>query len=226
MSIVDLTHPLATGMPVHPGDPEVRIEQALSLDVDGAAVSRIGLGSHSGTHLDAPSHTVAGGRTVDLIPLDLLHGEARVLRAAVGAGHRIEAADITCGIPDRLPSIVCVATGWDRHFGAPEAPRHPYLSLPLARELWERGARVLGVDAPSPDPGEDPATAGATGSTGSTGSTGAPLPVHDFWLGRDGIIVENLAALSELPDTVEILILPLRLAGADGSPVRAVARIP
>ena len=209
MAIIDLSHPLVTGMPVYPGGPGVRITPALELGEHGGAVSRLDLGSHAGTHLDAPSHSIAGGRTVDEIPLGLLVGPALILRASGTARARIEEGDL--GLPDRLPGIVCIATGWDRRFGTDEMLRHPSLSLSLVEALWERGARVLGVDALSPD-----ATDGGDGT----------LPVHEFWLGRDGVIVENLRGLEFLPDEVEMSLLPLRVDGGDGSPVRAIAFVP
>lgn len=211
MRIVDLSHPVTTGMPVYPGDPEVNITPALSLANDTVAVAHLSLGSHSGTHLDAPSHSIEGGRTVDEIPLELLQGEALILRAPVGPHHRITSADLLDALPEQMPSIVFIATGWDRHFADDLALAHPSLSLELAGELWKRGGRVLGIDALSPDPSDD--------------SEGGKLPVHELWLGRDGVIVENLARLTELPMRAEIILAPLRLAGVDSSPIRAMARI-
>ncbi|MFC5338961.1 cyclase family protein [Leucobacter denitrificans] len=207
MRFVDLSHPIATGMPVYPGDPEVAIEHALTIDTDGVAVDQLSLGSHSGTHLDAPSHSIVGGRTVDELSLEQLWGRARVLRASVDPGSEIGVADLE--IPDRLPGIVVVSTGWDAYFGTSAAIEHPNISLDLAKLLWSRGARVLGVDTLSPD---------------ATGSEVLDMPVHEFWLGNDGVIVENLRGLGAIPDEVEVSMLPLRLAGVDGSPVRVVAR--
>lgn len=210
MQLVDLSREVVSGMPVFPGDPVVTIDPALTLASDGVAVAHLDMGSHTGTHLDAPSHSVAGGRTVDAIPLGLLCGPARVLRSAVSheprAVMRVEDFDV----PAALPRIVCVATGWDRHFGTPEMTAHPSLSIELAELLWKRGARVLCVDALSPDSSID-LTNG--------------LPVHEMWLGRDGVIVENLTALHRVPDEIELSLFPLRLTGVDGSPIRAVARI-
>ncbi|UOQ57770.1 cyclase family protein [Leucobacter allii] len=220
MPIVELSHPIRDGMPVYPGDPEVSISSALGVADDGVAVARLDLGSHTGTHLDAPAHSVSGGRTVDRIPVEMLLGRARVLRAAgaagrePGPGERIGAERIVGGIPERLPGIVLVATGWDRRFGGPEALGHPHLAPELVALLWERGARVLGVDVFSPDP----SAAGA--------ENGGGMPVHAFWLGRDGVIVENLARLIELPEEVEVSLLPLHLAEGDGSPIRALAFVP
>lgn len=224
MRLVDLTHPLTTGMPVFPGDPTVAITPALDVAEDGVAVAHLSLGSHSGTHLDAPSHSIVGGRTVDRIPLDRLQGDAAVLQVRVAAGHAITAADLPDRLPDRLPAIVCVATGWDRHFGAAgsdvDLRTHPFLDLAFAHELWDRGARVLGVDALSPDSSD------ATDEAADDTATDAALPVHELWLGRDGVIVENLAGLTTLPPRVRMLIAPLPLAGVDGSPVRAMAWVP
>ncbi len=226
MPVVDLSLPVTAGMAVYPGDPEVRIAPALTVGADGVAVARLDLGTHTGTHLDAPAHSIAGARTVERIPLELLVGPARVLRVGpepAAAGESITRDRLADAIPDRLPWIVCIATGWDAHFGTATALRHPSISLDLARLLWERGARVLGVDCFSPDP-----TAGGVESGGAEpgeADAGAdPMPVHRFWLGGDGVIVENLTRLTELPGLVEMSLLPLRLDGSDGSPIRAVAR--
>lgn len=212
MTFFDLSHPITTGLPVYPGDPAVSVAPALSLADDGAAVSYLQFGSHTGTHLDAPSHAVAGGRTVDRLDLDHLHGEAYILHVRETemsslAARTIQREDLA-HLPERLPSIVCIATGWDRYFHDSLREHHPCIDPSLTRELWARDARVLGVDTLSPDP-----TAGNTGQ----------FPVHDFWLGNEGVIVENLQGLTALPDRVEMSMLPLKLVGVDGSPVRAVA---
>lgn len=251
MRAIDLTHELRSGMPVYPGDPAVWIDRALTVAMDGVEVAELSLGSHAGTHLDAPSHSIPGGLTVDQLPLELLTGPARVLRVrgsrtgdvlpgAIGVAD-LELGGIArgAGLPDALPAIVCIATGWDRHFtsdgftgrdGAPGiALTHPWITLDLARELWARGARVLCVDTLSPDMTEAPAQAVAADPPAQVTSADAPsLPVHEFWLGgsETGVIVENLAHLDLVPDEVQLSLLPLRLAGVDGSPIRAIAFVP
>lgn len=214
VQFVDLSHTLHAGMAVYPGDPDVEFSPALSIANDGVAVERLGLGSHAGTHLDAPSHVVVGGRTVDEIEPGLLWGDAYVVRIPDAyANAEVEAVDASV-LPEVLPRIVCISTGWDTHFGTPTALAHPYLGREFAAQLWERGARVLCVDTMSPD-----ATDLAGGEPQDAG-----MPVHDFWLGQDGVIVENLRKLSEIPDRIELSTLPLKLGGVGGSPVRAIAR--
>ena len=204
----DLSHRLRTGMQVYPGDPAVRLDPALELDRDGAAVTALHLGSHSGTHVDAPAHTVPGGRTMDRVALDELVGEALVLHVPGLADGATIGVDELGELPERVPPIVVIDTGWAAHFGTERALRHPALGVEAARSLIDRGMRVLGVDTLSPDP------------TDAAGTT--EFPVHEVVLGGDGLIVENLTGLDGLPARVRIGIFPLRLAG-DGAPVRAVA---
>lgn len=211
--LVDLTHPVRDGMQVYPGDPAVEVAPALTVGHDGVAVERLTMGSHTGTHVDAPSHTVEGGRTMAQVALDELVGEALVLRVpglADGAGVGWDALEAVEPMPDAVPSIVVVATGWSAHFGTDRALRHPWLEGGAARELVRRGMRVLAIDALSPDP------------TGEGAAEGTGFPVHEAVLGADGCIVENLVVPDDLPARIRIGIFPLRLAG-DGAPVRAVA---
>lgn len=207
--IRDLSHPIEHGMPVYPGDPPVTIRSALSLSADGVAVTAMEMGSHTGTHVDAPSHTIEGGRTMADVSLDELVGEALVVRVPdLGAGevYGWERLDALEPLPDELPPIVIIDTGWARWFGDDaRREQHPALAADAAVELVRRGMRVLAVDTLSPDP---------------TG--GDAFPVHEVVLGADGLIVENVRGLEGLPSRVRVGFFPLRLS-EDGAPVRAVA---
>lgn len=207
MTWVDLTHPLRPGTE-YPGDPPIRSEPALTLATDGVVVTALHLSTHSGTHVDAPCHTVPGGRTMDEVSVDELIGPAAVLRVEAGDGATIGLADLI-DLPARLPSIVLIVTGWDRWFGTDRYPRHPALAPAAAEALWDRGMRVLGVDSYSPDPVDS-----------------ADFPVHEIVLGRDGLIIENLRGLTGLPGSCDVGVHPLRVGPLDGAPVRALARIP
>ena len=205
----DLSHPVRDGMLVYPGDPAVSIGPALTLAADGVAVARLDLGSHTGTHVDAPAHTVTGGRTMADVTLDELVGDALILRVSeAGDGERYgwDALTAAAPVPDSVPAIVVIDTGWAQWFGSDRALRHPSLAPSAARELWARGMRVLAVDTLSPDP---------------TGSDGG-FPVHEVVLGGDGLIVENVCGLDDLPSRVRVGFFPLKLEG-DGAPVRGVA---
>ncbi len=210
MMLLDLSQPITDGMAVYPGDPTVHIHPALELDRDGVAVSSLRFGSHTGTHIDAPSHTEAGGRTMTDVALDELVDDALVIRVSGLAENEIygwEALNAGAPLPPRLPPIVVIDTGWARWFGDVRATRHPAMDAAAARELVARGMHILAVDTLSPDLTEESA---------------GDFPVHEVVLGGgDGLIVENICGLESLPTTCRIGFFPLRLGG-DGAPVRAV----
>ncbi|WP_043634810.1 cyclase family protein [Nonomuraea candida] len=205
--IIDLSAPITTGMPVYPGDPEVTVEPALTVPRDGVNVLGLHLGSHSGTHVDAPRHIDDALPALDELPLERFCGPATVVdvrglapRSAIGP----EAFEhVTAG------TIVLVATGWSARFGRQD---HPFLSAEAAALLVGRGVRTVGIDALSVDP--TPADA---------------FPAHETLLRAHAVVAENLVGLDRLLEAgerpIEVFLLPLRLPGADGSPVRAVARI-
>lgn len=207
---VDLTVPLGETTPVYPGDPPVRIRAEASLPHDSCNLSSISLGSHAGTHLDAPFHVDPGGRTVDQIDPALCAAEGAVIRLSAGcAGEASIGPAELAPFLDRLApgKIALLCTGWSARAGTPAYFLHPYLEPEGCRLLLDRGIRAIGIDAPGLDrPGD------------------SALPVHRMVAARGGVILENLVNL-ELLDFPRPLVLffPLKLAGADGSPVRAVA---
>lgn len=212
MRLVDLSVPITTGMPVYPGDPEVALDPALTVAEDGVNVLRLHLGSQSGTHVDAPYHIDDALPDLDALPLDRFAGPAVVVDARGLAPRTAVPAGALTGI--RPGVIVLVATGWSAHWGTEEYLAHPYLSPEAARLLVEAGVRTVGIDALSVDP-----------------TPPADLPAHRALCGAHAVIAENLTNLDVLLAAqaagrpIEVFLPPLRLAGADGAPVRAFARI-
>ncbi|MEV7808548.1 cyclase family protein [Microbispora sp. NPDC088329] len=239
--IVDLSVPVVNGMPVYPGDPEVEIAPALTVAAEGVNVLGLHLGSQSGTHVDAPFHIDDALPTLDDLPLERFLGPAAVLDVR-GLPPR---SPVTAGMLEtvagrlRPGTVLLVATGWDEHWGTPEYLAHPYLAAETARLIAAAGVRTVGIDALSVDPtsrpaGDDAAGASATGAAGAIGAAGEPggdLPAHRALCGAHAVIAENLRNLDPLLEAqaagrpIEVSLFPLRLAGADGAPVRAVARI-
>ncbi|MFB4281246.1 MULTISPECIES: cyclase family protein [unclassified Nonomuraea] len=211
--LVDLSVPIETGMPVYPGDPEVSVGPALTVARDGVNVLALHLGSQSGTHVDAPVHIDDTLPALDELPLERFCGPAVVVdarglapRSAIGAAAFEGVEEVRAG------TIVLVATGWSAYWGSADYPAHPYLSEEAAGLLVERGVRTVGIDALSvdPTPAED-------------------FPAHRVLCGAHAVIAENLTGLDRLLEVrgrpIEVFLLPLRLPGADGAPVRAVARV-
>jgi arylformamidase len=111
---------------------------------------------------------------------------------------------------------VLLATGWSRYWGTGHYLAHSWLTPEAAEALVGAGVRTVAVDALSVDPTPQPGDQAAD----------FDLPAHRVLYGAGGVIAENLTDLEQvmgLPD-VELFLFPLRLSGADGAPVRAVAR--
>lgn len=219
-TIIDLTHTLiASNVPACPGHPHFDTTPVLSIDRgDDANVSILNLGTHTGTHVDAPWHFVPSGQTVDELDISLLSA-VPVLIVDLRNKKRnelIEWADMERHETEMRKGVaVLLCTGWSRYWGDPEYNYHPFLSADAARRLLDQGVKVIGMDALGPDEimrvGEDTAF------------------VHRVFLGAGGIIVENLMGLERLLEgqwkgkRLVASFLPLKLGKCDGSPIRAVA---
>lgn len=208
MRIVDLSHPIHPGTPVYPGAPPVRLQPLATVHEHGFAERLISLTSHTGTHMDAPAHLLAGGRSLDRVPAERFVGRACVLDlTAAGPEVPPRALEAQAG---RLAgcTAVLLRTGWDRHWGDPAyLGGFPVLSAASARWLAAHGVTTAGVDAISFDPLDAPS-----------------LPIHRLLLGAGVLLVENLTRLACLPPAgFTLCCLPLPLADADGAPCRAVA---
>ncbi|MFB6151618.1 MAG: cyclase family protein [Haloarculaceae archaeon] len=218
MKTLDLSHRLATDMPVYPGTDPVRVERATTRDDDGYRTTRFAFDSHAGTHVDAPAHLV-DGPTLDDLALDRFRFAAAAVdpgpldpRESVGVDALRDGLAVDPGDVD----LVCVVTGWDRHWGSDRYFDHPFLAPEAASWLAERGCD-LGVDAINPDP---------TPTDNAAPDEPDGFPVHEELFERERVIVENLRGLGRLPDRFELHAYPLRYDGGDGSPVRAVALVP
>jgi len=211
---VDLSLRVDEGTQVYPGDPNCRFEPAATLERDGVNVLGVHIGSHSGTHADAPYHFVADGARVDELDLSLFVGPAVVVDLrGKGARERITADDLE-PYRERLgPGVIAVLrTGWEEHYGTPRYYDHPFLDRAAAEDLVARGVSTVALDALSVD------------ETFVEGPHPEGYPAHKVILGAGGVIVENLANLSALDFPNQVLsLLPIKLGAADGAPVRAVA---
>jgi len=240
----DLSVPLRTGMPVYPGDPEVRIASALTVEADGANVLSLGLVSHSGTHADAPLHVGDGWAALDELPLSLFGGVAEVVDVRdVARGGAITAAHLAGiapagsagepgkpGYPGSPEKILLLHTGCAAAWGTEEYLKHPWLEAAAAQLIVDRGYRAVGLDALSVDPTSPGATHGDQQGNQDGGPAGGGFPAHDILAGNGCIIVENLTGLEQVQratdagSDVELFLFPLSIPGADGAPIRAVAR--
>jgi arylformamidase len=202
---IDVSVPIRGGMVHWPGDPEVEIVQTKHLERgDPATVSRLSLGVHSGTHVDAPVHFILGAAGVDRVPLDRLIGPARVLDLGEIEGIRsahLEPVEIQPG--DRILFKTRNSRHWDEERFRSD---YTYLSLEAAEHLVERGASTVGTDYLS------------------IGDMDHGAETHRVLLTAGVCILEGLDLSRIEAGWYDLVALPLRLEGIDGAPARVVLR--
>jgi kynurenine formamidase len=203
--IVDLSVPVGPDTQVYPGDPQPGFTQHSTIPADGFNVLAVHLGSHTGTHIDAPYHVRADGPRVDELDPALCAGPATVIDVRGLAPREPITWDRIATA--HLAPIVLIHTGWSRHYGAQAYFDHPFLDTEAVRRMLALGVRTFCIDAPSVDPTPD-----------------KNLPAHLLIADAGGVIGENFRNLERVdwPDPF-VSCLPIKLAGADGAPVRAVA---
>ncbi|MCL4219380.1 MAG: cyclase family protein [Candidatus Hydrogenedentes bacterium] len=200
MRWIDVSIPLRQGVTGWPGDtrfsmtPEQRIAQG-----DSCNVSRLELSTHTGTHVDAPWHFIDSGKRLDKVPPDIFFGRARVID--VGQAEMIT-SDIL-GEEPLPPRVLFRTTNSGISMTDVFNERYVAIEADAARRLVTDGVKLVGVDYLSVAPKYDTKT------------------THHILLGAEVFIVEGLR-LREIPaGDYEFIVLPLPLAGADGSPCRA-----
>ncbi len=205
MKVYDISLTLRARMPVYPGEPTPLLEPTTQIERgDLYNVSRLTLSTHTGTHIDAPLHFLAGGTPVDQLPVDVLVGPALVVEMPVE--QEITAADLeAAAIPPGTERIL-FKTRNSRLLDDEDFRRDfVYLTLDAARWLVERGVRLLAIDYLSVEQMD-----------------AQPNIVHQTLL-RAGVVIVEGADLRQVAAGPYLLAcLPLKLEGADGSPVRAV----
>lgn len=208
MQLIDLSHPLKQGQPSFPGDPELNIEVHYTTQMEARCnVSRLSLGSHQGTHLDAMFHFIDEGKTLDQMPLDWFFGPARLLRIPKAVRDEITVEDFQKYEEFLMPGArIIFETGWQSEFGKPHFfTDFPSMTQEAARYLASKKLRLIGMDTPTP--------------------SRDGYEVHHILLGQEIVIVESLANLDKAPEQFTFIGFPLNIAGRDGSPIRAVALI-
>lgn len=204
---LDISVPLEAGMATFEGDPTVGVERVMSLAKgDVCNLTRLDMGAHSGTHLDAPIHFLEEGSSSEDIPLDAVMGPAWVVDALDQRGpitaRDLERLDIPEG-ETRLLFRTSNSELWDR-----PGFQSGFIGIDVsaADVLAARRPRLVGLDYLSLAP------------------FGNPTPTHRALLGAGVVVLEGLDLRSAAPGPYELLCLPIRLVGSDGVPARALVR--
>lgn len=206
MALIDISQPLHAALPVWPGDTPFRAERVWDHDGGPVRVSRFAMSTHGGTHADAPLHYDPAGAAIDAVGLDAYVGPARVVDARDWGA--VVTADRLAPALDTAPPRILLRT-WHRFPADAWTSDFATIAPAAIALLAAHGVRLIGVDAPSLDP-QDSKT------------LDAHRAVRDAGL----CILEGLALDGVAPGDYELIALPLRLAGLDAAPVRAVLRSP
>jgi arylformamidase len=195
VEIIDISVPLRTGMVTYPGDPKIRLELVQAIAGGASAnISKLDLGVHTGTHVDAPNHFIEGAAGADELPLDVLNGPCEVV--AVAALDESAAGAVPEGT-ERVLFKTPNSELWAQDTFPKSFER---LDGAAAKALIERGVRLVGVDYLSV--GDEDA--------------------HHALLGAGIVPLEGLDLRAVEAGSYELRCLPLRLVGSDGAPARAV----
>ncbi len=227
IKVIDLSHTIHDDIQIYPGDPEPSIQPGLVHEEDYCHVDVLTLGSHTGTHIDAPFHFIAGGKKIDELPVERFVGNGVLVDVSAKSDRElIEPVDIHPYIRNiEAGDFVILKTGRDKFFGTAKYYLHPYLSTDCARLLLKLGVTLVGIDAMNIDPTyqqvEDPDPEPAAIKLPDENEYG--YPAHDILLSNDILIVENLCNLNRINRIRGLYsFLPLKIKGSDGSPIRAV----
>jgi len=202
MRVFDLTHPINSDLPVYfPWHPATLMEQTANYKDHLCVVHRLCIGTHSGTHIDAPSHVMEGGFTIDAYDPSLWYIDAQVVDLTPREPNReitaeeFRSTNLTEGIG------VIVKTGWDVHFGSPDYYKtYPPITNSAAELLVSKGVKLLAADTPF------------------------KLDVHYTMLKAGIPLVTNLNNMKDLPGgMVKLIAAPLLITEGDGAPARVFA---
>lgn len=209
MRVIDLTMRITPSIKVFPGSPRPSFIPWSKFDSHGYDSEAMFMSTHTGTHVDAPSHFAPGLASIDRIPAGRLVCSAVLIRAPKNANGLLEREDFA-GQQIKKGDAVVIATGWEKRAAKSNyMTENPGLSGRAAKYLAGKRVNGVGIDGPSIDAGSD-----------------SRFTAHSILLPRNVLIVENLCNVSRITAGRFTLVLsPLKLGGATGSPARALALV-
>jgi len=212
MKVIDLTLTVSNKIPTFPGSPQPNFIPWENIKEDGYNLELLFLSTHTGTHMDAPHHFLEKGAKIHEISLKNLVSEAVLIKSRKKSNESITKTDIQKfekkhGEIDGLSSVIFL-TGWQKNLQKKYYfTKNPGLAVSAAKYLASKKINLVGIDSPSIDLGKD-----------------SKFSVHQIFAKKGMLIVENLANLEKIKSAkFHLVVLPLKLKNATGSPVRAIA---
>ena len=214
--IVDLTYNIEEGMTTFnaPWHPPVSITQLGRHGFEGRETRKVAFGTHTGTHIDAPLHFINGGKSIEKIPLDKLIGEVTI----VDFSHLRDNEAVTKKMlrDITITKRMLFKFGWGKCWNTKKFYQdYPFFSKEAAEYLVSQNVELIAMDTPSPDDSRINLREDVLGGDKDS-------PIHKIFLSNEVTLVEYVANLDKVNDYNgwNIIALPLRIKGADGSPAR------
>lgn len=207
MVFIDISYPYIANMAIYPNNPDYEKRKYRSIDEgDSCNISLITMGTHTGTHIDVPSHVYSNGKTIDQFSLDTFVGLARVF--AFDGKESIGKSDFNNKTVNKN-DIILLRTDNSRKCTVGEVlDRYVTLTYEAAELLAEKEIKMIGIDYLTI---ERPRNTRITGKS-----------IHKIFLDKEIPILEGVNLSSVKEGIYHIYCFPLNIYGADGSPVRAV----
>ena len=210
--IIDLSQSINSDIKLYPGSPNVYFLKWSKYSIDGYDSEAIFLSTHTGTHMDAPSHFIEGAESIDDIDVNrFVMKNVHLLKIFKSSNQLITAEDIiNSNIDIKENDSIVFSTGWEHNYNSDNyISSNPGLSPQAATYLSNKKINAVAIDSPSIDSGIE-----------------SEFPVHQILLKNNIIIIENICNLAQIDKKIfKLIVIPLRLRGASGSPVRALAII-
>jgi len=207
--IIDLTYMINDQMITYPTPwhQKVSVERLGKIEEVGRNTRKITLGTHTGTHIDAPLHFIENGKSIEKIPLDKMVGQVTIIDFSHFQKNQPIEKEILQKI--KITKRMIFRFGWEKYWNKNEFYQdHPFFTEEAANYLVSKGIELLGYDTPSPD--------------SSKSNSNIDSPIHKIFLGNGVVLLEYLANLDKLEnlENWNIVVAPMKIEGSDGSPSR------
>lgn len=205
--LIDVSYPYTAAMAIYPGNPGFEVRRVQDLEKgDNANVSLFSMGTHTGTHIDAPSHFVQGGKTIDQIPLETMNGTAKLFDLR---GNDEITRELLMQYDIATGDIIVLKTDNSQIFhGDKVLDDYVTLDYGAAEYLVEKGIKMVCMDYMTI---ERPRAKRVSGKS-----------IHGILLSKEILIAETLNLAHVEEGVYQLYCFPINVIGADGVPARIV----
>lgn len=208
--IVDLTHMINEDMITYPSPwhPKVSVQRLGKIEEVGRNTRKIVLGTHTGTHIDAPLHFIKDGNSIEKIPLQKIVGDVTIVDFSNLKENTAIEKEMLMEL--KITKRMIFHFGWQKFWNTEKFYKnYPFFTADAANYLISKGIELVGYDTPSPD-------------DSNMDVDEVDSPIHKIFLGNGVVLLEYLANLDKLNDLENwnLVVAPMKIEGSDGSPSR------